>query len=307
MWRWLPNALCNKTLGCFSARRLFFLQLIGIVFAAHVVVFGMYGFIGWFQAGKDRYKISLSQSGATYVLMPLQKRVDQKKRGQSFDETRSLKKSNVLDLETYQRKKNNKTKTKMISAEKKASLKNKKVSKSTQRLQKQKTSVALKSEKKQSLQKSKLKKAITKIQEESLVEEVVKPNIEQPKELPIVEKQEVVAIAPIVATADVVETDDDFDENNVVFIGYEELDQSIVGSKIQHEIQQVWTPPVGMKSDIECEIRVKVDQNGQAIETKVIKSSGVFVYDATAKKTLQKIDYPKEVFNKSITIVLGAS
>ena len=157
------------------------------------------------------------------------------------------------------------------------------------------------------MQKSKLKKAITKIQEESLVEEVVKPTIEQPKELPIVEKQEVVEIAPIVATANVVETDDDFDENNVVFIGYEELDQSIVGSKIQHEIQQVWTPPVGMKSDIECEIRVKVDQNGQALETKIVKSSGVFVYDATAKKTLQKIDYPKEVFNKSITIVLGAS
>lgn len=152
MWRWLPSALCNKSLGCLSQRRLFFLQLIGIVFGIHFFVFVLYGFIGWMQSGHDRFKISLTQSGATYVLMPLQKKVNQsigqKNRAQNSDANRALKKSNVIDHETYQNKKNARKKSK--SAAQKSTIKSTKnvfVAKSSP-LKKQAASVMMKSEKK---------------------------------------------------------------------------------------------------------------------------------------------------------------
>ncbi len=317
MWRWLPNALCNKTFGCISERRLFFLQLFGIVFGMHLFIFGFYGFVTWISSGQDRYKISLTASGATYVLMPFQKRVDQgagqKNRLQNPDETRALKKSNVIDQQTYDRKKKASKNSKTTESKSLAvHSKNKKSSKSTKSSAKQTASVMMKAEKKSSVvsKKSKQKKSVTKIQEELVTKDVVVPVVEQS-----VMPQPIEAVQPEMVEPEVVQTDDvqadvashdDFDEDNVIFIGYEELDQAMIGSKIQHEIQQHWTPPVGMEKNVSCEIRAKIDADGQAIETKVMKSSGVFVYDAAAKKTLQKIEYPKEVFNKSITIILGS-
>ncbi|MBP6892454.1 TonB C-terminal domain-containing protein [Candidatus Babeliales bacterium] len=322
MWRWLPSVLCNKSLGCLSERRLFFLQLIGIVFGIHFAIFVLYGLVGWVQSGHDRYKISLTQSGATYVLMPLQKKVDQKNRKINIDEARAFKKSNVIDHETYKRKKNARKKSKSAIIEKKSVAKNKSATKTMAQQKKQQASVMVQSSKMQiskkqtaKSKKSKINKSVTKIQDE-----VKQPEIEQPKESSV---EQVAAVVPVqtasviepevvesIDVADIVETEavmDDFDEDNVIFVGYEELDQSMIGSKIQHEIQQNWTPPVGMRKDIVCEVRVKIGSDGEAVETKVNKSSGVFVYDSCAKKTLQKIEYPKEVWNKTITILLGSS
>jgi hypothetical protein len=325
MWRWLPSVLCNKSLGCFSERRLFFLQLIGIVFGIHVAVFMMYGIVGWIQNGHDRYKISLTQSGATYVLMPLQKKVDQKNRKINSDETRALKKSNVIDHETYQRKKNARKKSTTTVVEKKAATKNKVPAKSLTQSKKQQASIKMQAStmqtskmqataKQTKSKKTKIKKSVTKIQDEVKLPEIVQPKEVVAEQAAAVVPIQAAVVEPVAAqsidVADEVETDallDDFDEDNVIFVGYEELDQSMIGSKIQHEIQQNWTPPVGMKKDISCEIRVKVGSDGEAIETKVSKSSGVFVYDSCAKKTLQKIEYPKEVWNKTITILLGSS
>ena len=332
MWRWLPSVLCNKSLGCLSERRIFFLQLIGIVFGIHFVVFVLYGLVGWMQSGHDRYKISLTQSGATYVLMPLQKKVDPKNNKKSSDSALSVKKSNVIDHETYERKKNARKKSKVVAVEKKVVTKNKQnkaTAKITVPSKKQRASVmmqastmpasTMQADKKQTAKskKSKLKKSITKIQDDVKVPDEIQPKdvvaeqIAQVEQIPVVPVQAAPIVDPVIIqavdVADQTDELDDFDEDNVIFVGYEELDQSMIGSKIQHEIQQNWTPPVGMKKDIFCEIRVKVGSDGDAIETKISKSSGVFVYDVSAKKTLQKIEYPKEVWNKSITIVLGSS
>lgn len=322
MSRWLPSVLCNKSFGCLSARRLFFLQLFGIVFWIHGVIFVTYGIVGWMQSGKERFKISLTQSGATYVLMPFQKMVDQKNIGNSVQN--AYKKSNVIDQATYERKKNRTKKKALAAPARKSVAKNKKSLSSTKIAvqKKEQASVFMKMESKKVI-KSKLVKAVpaevvlvktvTQIQEVVQAAEPIseKKAVEELKVEPV---QEVQQTSEMVAPAnDVLQElkqevdDDDFDENNVIFVGYEEIDKSIIGSKIQHSIQQIWTPPVGMQKNISCEVYVKVGADGQALQAKVTKSSGVFVYDACARKTLLAIEYPKEVCGKSITIILGST
>lgn len=324
MWRWLPSVLCNKSSFCFSARRLFFLQLMGIVFAVHVIIFASYGIVGWFSGHGDRFKISLTQSGATYVLMPLQKKVDQRNKKINSGSTHSYKKSNVIDHETYQRKKNARKKSKAHASLKKSvtSSKSKQMAaKNNLAAKKQKSSILMQSDSitKKSLKMNAAKKAVTKIQDSNLEKDEVKEivPVEQPVALevekkvdePIQKNEEVEKVESLIVKDAEPElaSDDDFDEDNVIFVGYEELEQSVVGSKIQHTIQQIWTPPVGMKQDISCEVQVKINGQGQAEQAKVIKPSGVFVYDASARKTLLTIEYPKEVWNKNITILLGSS
>jgi colicin import membrane protein len=326
MWRWLPSVLCNKSSFCISARRLFFLQLMGLVCAVHLAVLLVYAVIAWLAAGKDRFKISLTQSGATYVLMPFEKKSEHRNKDAVKKTSLVNKKSNVIDHATYERKKNSKKQKNQVSAKMskssiaaqkaEAKIKNAKTKiqeKSSVSLQKAKKSDGHKSA---ALKKSKNKKSSTKIEEviETTVQPIVEELVVQPQIVPVetavpevvksIEPEVIDVVATEVATLD---QDDDFDEDNVIFVGYQELDQSIVGSKIQHMIQQSWMPPVGMKPGITCEVLVSLNKDGVVINAKVARGSGVFVYDACARKTLQKIEYPVEVWNKTITIVLGAS
>lgn len=329
MWHWLPSVLYNHSLVHISQRRLFLLQLFGFVFLMHAVVFLGYGLANWLKSGKDRFAISLYQQGATYVLMPLQKQIAKQQVTQVLTSDGVHKKSNVIDHETYLSKKKNKKRNQNQAVTKKISKKSivepKKTVKSEMLVKAQKSSVVLRESRssmrqkkavqhKKNTQKIKSKKSTAKIQEIKEVEAVVvlpQPEmlmqvekteariVEQPTELQTNIKEEIISDEVVDAA------EDDLDVNNVIFIGYEQLDQSLIGSKIQYGIQQTWTPPVGMSKDTTCEIRISILKNGQPGEAKVIKSSGAFVFDASARKALLSIEYPQEVWNKTITIALG--
>jgi hypothetical protein len=305
MWHWLPSALCNRYSWCLSARKFFFLQLIGLVFALHVLIVLGYMLIACVFAKKHRYDVSLARSGLTYVLMPLQKTVQQSRVTVSGN---VHKKSNVIDLSTYQARKKNKKK----NLEKKLPAKT-----LTSALSKQKNpvvpakkqpSVVVTDQVKPSKKIKKEKTTVQTVQMSLDIQNVLSADLEK-QNVPVLQPEPVIPPAIEEKSVGVQQKSDDqnFDENNVVFIGYQDLDRSVVGSKIQHTIQQSWAAPVGMSPGTSCEIQLKISEQGHAYESKIIKSSGVFVYDSTAKKTLQMIEYPQEVWNKTITIVLGAT
>lgn len=98
---------------------------------------------------------------------------------------------------------------------------------------------------------------------------------------------------------------DDIDIDNVTFIGYEQLDSLAVQNKIQQVIQQNFKSPIGIKKDVSCELTVLVGDSGKSKKVTIIRPSGILVYDTSARAMLYKIEFPKEVWNKTITIILG--
>lgn len=98
---------------------------------------------------------------------------------------------------------------------------------------------------------------------------------------------------------------DDIDVDNVTFIGYEQLDSLAVQNKIQQMVQQNFKSPIGIKKDVSCELTVLVGDSGKSKTVTMVRSSGILIYDTSARAMLYKIEFPKEVWNKTITIVLG--
>lgn len=97
----------------------------------------------------------------------------------------------------------------------------------------------------------------------------------------------------------------DVDVDNVTFIGYEQLGSLAVQSKIQQVVKQNFKSPIGMKKGVSCELTVFVGDSGKSKSVTMVRSSGILVYDTSARAMLYKIEFPKEVWNKKITIMLG--
>jgi hypothetical protein len=302
---------------------------------------------------RDTFSISLAQSGQTYVLMPLQKHVDNSDLGRKKRNTLSQTKSKVMDYESYQRQKKEELRKKRLLAKqslqtkveaKKSSVVAKKslqqVDQFTQQAQPaSKASLILRSTAKPTQgKKSSLRKTASAKQKKQKVQHVVtleiidieissdeqeqispqaileieqiavEQQVEQPvatEESPI-EQQAVAQSAIAQSASSDNSSSEDADLENVVFVGYEQLDNTIVGSKIQQEILQHWNPPIGIPPGVSCELCVHVDANGKADSIKITKSSGRLVYDITARKALSACVFPKEIWNKNNTITLGS-
>ena len=98
---------------------------------------------------------------------------------------------------------------------------------------------------------------------------------------------------------------DDIDIDNATFIGYQQIDSLAVKNKIQQEIQQNFKAPIGIKKNVSCELTVFISDKGKSKTVTITKSSGILIYDSSARAMLRKIEFPQEVWNKTITIALG--
>ena len=301
MLRWLPNALYRTS----SERQRFLQEIVLFVLAVHVALIVVMIGASFFAGKGQKYTISLHQSGATYVLMPLQKHVTQSKvTSKSAATSRARKKSKVVDYDTYQhRKKSKKQSVAPLKQKATATI----ASIKSQPLSKKSRVTATMVDKKPMLRKKNKIKVV-----EQAVSDAVEPEIvEIPKTEPLVPTEAAAAqVTEMLETSkdesvDQTDNGEVFDEDNVIFVGYEQLDECVIGSKIQTAIQQCWTVPIGLGAGVSCQMRVVVSDQGNAQSVTIDKSSGVFVYDSSARRALLQVEYPKEVWNKTITIVLG--
>lgn len=337
MWRLLPNALYNKVALYFSPRRLFLLHIIGFVFTVHMAFAVIAFFMGWWYNGKNNFTISLHEQAATYVLMPFHKTVDTKKNKRTSS-VHSHKKSNIINYDSYVNKKNVRKKNKVVTSLTKKNQIPKKVisvkttpSKKTSKQQVQVepiVSMVLQVPKTEKLLKGKKKKS-SKIKIQTLSEQAVSEQIKQDKVITEEIKVQHVTpeqvapeqVAPEHVTSAQVESeldselkkeleivsviatqeDDDIDLDSVVFIGNQDLDERLLGQKVQQLVVQHWTPPAGITSGKSCKIRVKVDKDGQGIDAQVVTGSGVFMYDRSLRQATLVDGYPKELCGKTIS------
>lgn len=92
------------------------------------------------------------------------------------------------------------------------------------------------------------------------------------------------------------------DATQPVYIGQAERDFLLMHEQIQHELEQCWRPPAGIKTHVACHIRVIVDWCGKACKTSVEQSSGIRIYDMSARSALNALAFPRSAYGKEIVI-----
>lgn len=107
-----------------------------------------------------------------------------------------------------------------------------------------------------------------------------------------------------------IESDDgdenlDLDLSNVSFVGRHDLEKYEIQEKIKAEITKHWKFPFGVSKTTSCELGVTVGLDGKALLVIIKKGSGVLVYDMSAKAAAYQSRFPKEMYGKEFTIVLG--
>lgn len=119
------------------------------------------------------------------------------------------------------------------------------------------------------------------------------------KEKPVVAEKEVTP-APELKGEQTAATD----ENGIdaLVVGRDEFAQLEMQQFIQQEMSNHWRPPVGCRKDICCEITITVDWQGAITATKVAKSSGVPMYDTSARQAVRHMVPPKWLYGKELTI-----
>lgn len=314
----LPSVLFSKMTSFFkvSNRQFFFQRILFLAFIAHAFLFSCMVLFSMISKKEDRYTILMHQAGATYVLMPLQKKIDQKNMMGGHKNSSVSKKSQVLNYEDYlQKKRSAKGKKNSAHSSKKSSAVLKKHEKSSMKLaSKSKASAMVASfDKKNKNQKNKKQKKnkiklMSQKQEQPKKEQELEREIEQPKMNSVpVEKtltQEQEFQEKQINEISSIQSDEAL-LDDVIFVGYEQFDECLISSKIQHAVGQNWTPPIGIEDATSCELKIKVSMQGLADKIEIMKSSGILVYDTSAKAALSQVDFPQEVYGKTIRIVLG--
>ncbi len=164
-------------------------------------------------------------------------------------------------------------------------------------------------EKKELLEKSKpIKK-----ENSPVVKEVAKaPVATQKVENPVATVQETKPVTEPVATTNVSPNEAQVTNQEAPELGQEvevALGETIDDPKLlqyyiqlQNVVSDAWKPPVGISDECVCDVLVMLDLQGKAKEVKIVKSSGVLIYDIAARNALQDAKMPKWTYGKTITI-----
>ena len=89
---------------------------------------------------------------------------------------------------------------------------------------------------------------------------------------------------------------------DVLYVGQQEYEMLRMQSYLQHEILAHWRPPIGVPAQACCEISFVVDWAGIVNNVAVVSSSGVLMYDVSARSALLAMDFPGWAKGKSFKI-----
>jgi hypothetical protein len=91
-------------------------------------------------------------------------------------------------------------------------------------------------------------------------------------------------------------------ENAHVSNNFREVEALRRGAQLQKELVQKWQPPIGVSSDCCCDISFSVSKKGIVQQLKMIKSSGVLMFDISARQALFAMKMPQWTYGKPLII-----
>jgi len=91
-------------------------------------------------------------------------------------------------------------------------------------------------------------------------------------------------------------------ENAHICHNHRETEALRRGAQLQKELVQQWKPPRGISPDCMCEISFFVNKKGNLENLKTIKSSGIVMYDISARQALLTMKMPPWTYGKPLII-----
>jgi hypothetical protein len=87
-----------------------------------------------------------------------------------------------------------------------------------------------------------------------------------------------------------------------IYIGREEYEVLAVYRQIQHDVQQLWKPPVGINPDCFCTLLIDIGKEGKVLNAAVQESSGIVPYDIAARLAVSEVEFPQHLQGKQVLI-----
>jgi outer membrane biosynthesis protein TonB len=91
-------------------------------------------------------------------------------------------------------------------------------------------------------------------------------------------------------------------ENAQISHDFREVEALRCGAQLQKELAQQWHPPVGVSSDCTCDISFFVNKKGTIENLKIVKGSGVMMFDISARQALFAMQMPQWTYGKPLII-----
>ncbi len=91
-------------------------------------------------------------------------------------------------------------------------------------------------------------------------------------------------------------------DDNAVYVGQLEHDALALQEEIFKEIEQHWSPPVGLGRDKECQVKVIIDFDGAIKELVIEKTSGILAFDVSARTAIMAMVLPKASWGKEVVM-----
>jgi len=91
-------------------------------------------------------------------------------------------------------------------------------------------------------------------------------------------------------------------DNAITSDNYKEVEALRRNALLQKELVNNWKPPVGTALGTSCELSFYVDNQGNIKKPTVAKSSGIMMYDISARQALFSMKMPQWTHGKTITI-----
>jgi len=83
---------------------------------------------------------------------------------------------------------------------------------------------------------------------------------------------------------------------------YREVEALRCSAQLQKELVHQWKPPIGVSPDCVCEISFSVNAAGTIENLKITKSSGIIMYDISARQALSAMKMPQWTYGKPLVI-----
>jgi len=83
---------------------------------------------------------------------------------------------------------------------------------------------------------------------------------------------------------------------------FREVEELRRGAQLQKELVQKWQPPIGVSPDCTCDISFFVNKQGIIEQLKMVKSSGIMMFDISARQALFSMKMPQWTYGKPLII-----